>query len=150
MSDAGITATALTDVEDEDARRQLWRLFDRCISDITSAAHLTGQPFAAFAGLIDSPQVVRDCSILARKGEQIVGFTITVEGKPEAATHFLTAGDPTYRNQGIAAALKIESLRRLQARGVEIVFTINDPRNAPVLAVDRRLGFVRCPRPSPS
>ena len=46
-----------------------------------------------------------------------------------------------YRGRGLALAVKIASLRWAAANGITIVFTTNDETNAPMLAVNRKLGY---------
>jgi GNAT superfamily N-acetyltransferase len=60
----------------------------------------------------------------------------------ETATADLFTGTlPEYRGRGLALAVKLASLRWAAARGVTRVFTSNDETNAPMLAVNRRLGY---------
>jgi len=47
-----------------------------------------------------------------------------------------------YRGRGIATALKIHAIRLAQERGLEKIETENAGANAPMLAVNRKLGFV--------
>ncbi|MGY2892553.1 N-acetyltransferase family protein [Deinococcus sp. UYEF24] len=46
------------------------------------------------------------------------------------------------RGQGLARAMKLELIRRAQAAGVPLMRTNNHAANAPMLGVNRRLGFV--------
>jgi GNAT superfamily N-acetyltransferase len=52
---------------------------------------------------------------------------------------------PEYRGRGIATALKVRAAALAQARGVRVVVTANRVENAPILAVNRALGFVPGP-----
>jgi RimJ/RimL family protein N-acetyltransferase len=57
------------------------------------------------------------------------------------ATNAFTATLPAYRGRGLALAAKIASLRWAAANGIEQVATGNDDTNAPMLAINRRLGY---------
>jgi GNAT superfamily N-acetyltransferase len=52
-----------------------------------------------------------------------------------------TATRRPYRGRGLALAVKVAVLRWAAANGVTTVFTTNDETNAPMLAVNRRLGY---------
>lgn len=49
---------------------------------------------------------------------------------------------PGYRRRGIATALKVRAAAAARARGVRVVVTANRVENAPILAVNRTIGFV--------
>ena len=53
-----------------------------------------------------------------------------------------TAVVPAARGLGLARALKLELIRRARAAGVRLMRTNNHAANAPMLSVNRRLGFV--------
>ena len=48
---------------------------------------------------------------------------------------------PGYRRRGLARLVKLASLRWAAANGITAVWTTNDETNAPMLAVNRRLGY---------
>ena len=47
-----------------------------------------------------------------------------------------------YRGRKVAQALKILAVQQARARGVAQIETGNDSRNAAMLAINRKLGFV--------
>ena len=57
-----------------------------------------------------------------------------------AATAF-TGVLPEFRGRGLARLVKLGVIRHLTERGVTLLVTDNDERNAPMLAVNERLGF---------
>lgn len=59
-----------------------------------------------------------------------------------AARNALTYVRPQARGLGLARALKLAVIRRAQAAGLSRMTTLNHSANAPMLAVNRRLGFV--------
>lgn len=56
-----------------------------------------------------------------------------------------TAVRRQYRGQGLAMGLKLQGLERARAMGGTEMVTNNDERNAPMLAINRKLGFVEKP-----
>lgn len=57
------------------------------------------------------------------------------------AYNFLTATHPEARGQGLALPLKLHAIRRAREAGLPVMRTNNHSQNAPMLAVNRRLGF---------
>ena len=53
----------------------------------------------------------------------------------------MTATVPQHRGRGLARLVKSETLRRAAAEGATVAYTANDESNAPMLAVNRRLGY---------
>ncbi|MEV4119207.1 GNAT family N-acetyltransferase [Micromonospora sp. NPDC049645] len=48
---------------------------------------------------------------------------------------------PAYRGQGLARLAKTAALHRAAANGVRVAYTSNDEANAPMLAINTRLGY---------
>ncbi len=63
----------------------------------------------------------------------------------QAAYNELTAVHLSARGRGLALPLKLEAIRRAQAAGIGTMRTNNHSQNAPMLAVNKRLGFVALP-----
>lgn len=57
------------------------------------------------------------------------------------ATSMFTGTLREYRGRGLALAAKLASIEWASGHGVTRLFTTNDERNAPMLAINRRLGF---------
>jgi RimJ/RimL family protein N-acetyltransferase len=57
------------------------------------------------------------------------------------ATSMFTGTRREYRGRGLALAAKLASIEWASGHGVTRLFTTNDERNAPMLAINRRLGF---------
>jgi len=87
-----------------------------------------------------------DGQILAADGEQWVGLA-AVAFYPEAnyAYNAFTGVERAYRGRGLACALKLLAIRWAQQVGARTMRTNNDSRNAPMLAINRKLGY----RPEP-
>ena len=59
--------------------------------------------------------------------------------------HMHTGVDRAYRGRGLALAAMVWALRRARAWGAAYARTTNDSQNAPILAVNRRLGYLPQP-----
>ncbi|MFC4456353.1 GNAT family N-acetyltransferase [Deinococcus sonorensis] len=82
--------------------------------------------------------------VLATRGEDWLGLCVLAR-HPRGALNFFTGVAPEARGMGVARALKVEVIRRARAAGFTEMFTQNLSTNAPMLSVNRRLGFK--PRP---
>ena len=58
-----------------------------------------------------------------------------------SSTNFITGVLPAYRGRKIAQALKLIAIRYAKARGANYIRTDNDSENAPMLAINRKLGY---------
>jgi len=78
----------------------------------------------------------------ARVDGRAVAITYTAADYPGArAANAFTGVLPEYRDRGLARLVKLAAIRRLAERGVTLLVTDNDERNAPMRAVNARLGF---------
>lgn len=77
----------------------------------------------------------------------VVGYSnlMLVANNPGLAWHGMTAVRRAWRGRGIAGALKRATIAWAGANGLEAIETANDVDNAPMRAVNRRLGY----RPMP-
>ena len=76
-------------------------------------------------------------------GERPVALTLLVVDPLGgiAATAF-TGTARSHRGRGLARVVKLASIRWAARHGIERMLTGNDETNAPMLAVNRRLGYV--------
>ncbi len=94
---------------------------------------------------LQAEKVIPLAWFVATLGQEWVGLTYL--SKPDwGKTELETSGTgvlPSYRGQGIAKALKVYSALRAKELGFSMIYTGNDTRNAPMLAINTALGFVR-------
>ncbi|WP_228981974.1 GNAT family N-acetyltransferase [Streptomyces sp. DH12] len=87
--------------------------------------------------------------------DQRLSTVVLVDGEVAAFTAAHTDGATRYasgmtgtrrahRGRGLATLAKADSLRRARAAGFRSAYTSNDSTNAPMLAVNRRLGYRVC------
>lgn len=84
--------------------------------------------------------------MLATYRDQWAGLT-ALAFYPEGnyAFNAFTGVLPEYRGRGLATALKLQAIERARSYGAKYIRTNNDSQNAPMLAVNRKLGYQ--PRP---
>jgi GNAT superfamily N-acetyltransferase len=59
----------------------------------------------------------------------------------DAAENDFTGVAPDYRGRGIATALKRQAIAWAQGNGVRWFYTSSEVGNAPMIAINRRLGY---------
>jgi len=80
--------------------------------------------------------------LIAAVGESWVGFaSVTLVSETGNAHNEMTGVLREYRGRGIALALKLLAIRYAREAGARKITTSNDSLNAPMLAVNRKLGY---------
>ena len=89
-----------------------------------------------------TPLIDEDASLVALVEGELAGLTMIRVDRPSGrAENNLCGVRRRYRGRGLALLLKSHSLRRVAELGATIVLTDNDETNAPMLAVNTRLGY---------
>ncbi|MGX6603695.1 GNAT family N-acetyltransferase [Micromonosporaceae bacterium Da 78-11] len=88
----------------------------------------------------DNESLDRDASTAAVEGAEVLSFTLIVRDGDRIWSD-MTATVPHRRGQGLALLVKTAALHRAAAAGVRTAYTSNDESNAPMLAVNTRLGY---------
>lgn len=90
----------------------------------------------------ESPDFDFGSSYAACVGGRAVAVSYVAVDYPGArAANAFTGVLPEFRRRGLARLVKLAVIRHLAERGVALLVTDNDERNAPMLAVNQRLGF---------
>lgn len=89
---------------------------------------------------LDDPVTDAESTVLAFDGEQAVALA-WMDRVADRAWSSLTGTRREYRGRGLARLVKIAALGRARERGAVAAFTNNDATNAPMLAVNSRLGY---------
>jgi len=80
-------------------------------------------------------------------GPVVAAFTsVQVDRARGRAWSAMTATHPSYRGRGLARWVKTRALNAVAEAGVREAWTANDATNAPMLAVNRALGYVEAAR----
>lgn len=89
-----------------------------------------------------NPDFDLEASYAACVDGRAVAVTYTAVDYPGGrAANAFTGVLPEYRGRGLARLVKLVAIRHVAERGVGLLVTDNDERNAPMLAVNARLGF---------
>lgn len=144
MEEAGIHFVSLTELGNtEEAQRRLHALNERLALDNPGTSRQEQRPFEAFRGDVFEASWFRpDGQILALVGDEWVGLSAAgYYADSNSAYNMMTGVAPAYRGRGIALALKLLALRAAKGWGAAYIRTNNDSENAPMLAVNRKLGY---------
>ena len=90
----------------------------------------------------DSPLFTREGSYGAVVDGRVAAISFP-DREPGARTrvNMFTATGREYRGRGLALAVKLASTRWAAEHGITQLVTTNDETNAPMLAINRRLGY---------
>jgi GNAT superfamily N-acetyltransferase len=105
------------------------------------------RPFGAFArNILQAAWYRADGQIVAALGDEWIGLTgLGYFAQSNHTGNMMTGVLPAYRGRGIALALKLLAIRTARRWGAAFIHTNNDSENAPMLAVNRKLGYL--PKP---
>ena len=143
----GIELKNFSDLDSPAFRRHFHEVFSIVRLDTPRAETPTPLTFEFFeTNVVDDPELIPEVFVFAMKDSQILGFTGGYRGaNPGWVDQWLTAVTREARGQGLATAIKVHSLRAALKLGFRTVRTDNDTRNAPMLAVNDKLGYQRQP-----
>ncbi|MGC5387539.1 GNAT family N-acetyltransferase [Micromonospora chalcea] len=88
----------------------------------------------------DNPGLDRAASTLAEVNGELVALSLVKRDGDRMWSDF-TGTLPAYRGQGLARLTKQAALHAAAARGVRTAYTSNHEVNAPMLAINERLGY---------
>ena len=146
MREQGITLLTLDRDKDPDVVRKLWRLSNEADQDIPTTLPTLEESLEDFVEWLAYPGIHRDRLWLARRGDDVLGLSVLEY--PPVRGHVNTAWTATARGargQGVARALKCETLVQAIGLGVERVRTGNDGANDPILHINASMGYVPAP-----
>lgn len=141
----GVRIGMLAEVDSPEVRRAMHDAFSVIRLDTPRSEPPTPISFEFFEEHIaGNKDLLQLATPLALQGDTVVGFTGCFRTEDEGiAEQWLTGVRREHRGQGLALALKLACIRALQGLGYTKLMTDNDTRNAPMLAVNTKLGFVR-------
>lgn len=139
----GIHFYTLADVEDtEEARRNLYAINRRTsLQDPGSEGKFPS--FERFSkDVFSAPWYRAAGQLLAADGDRIVGMcAVGYFQESNSMYNMMTGVDEAYRGRGIAQALKVLAICWAKAYGADHIRTHNNSENAPMLAINRKLGY---------
>jgi GNAT superfamily N-acetyltransferase len=143
----GIRFFTMADVENSPAaRRKLYELNHATNLDIPGSDG-TDLSFEEFETLVCGSTWYRpDGQLIAADGDSWVGLAaVRLLPEKQGAYNLMTGVLPPYRGRNIALALKLLAIRYARANHARYLSTDNDSLNAPMLAINTKLGY----RPQP-
>lgn len=142
----GIRFFSYAEAGDTDShRRRLYALTVRIDPDVpTNDGQSESPPFEEFSKFFDRPEWDSNSLFLAANaaGEWMGASQLGFQQHTNVGWTFLTGVLPEYRGQGIAFALKLRAIDAAIARGCPLILTENHEDNAPMRAINKKLGFV--------
>ena len=123
--------------------QELHRVDVEATSDMPAVEEVKGIPYDEWLALVwDNPLFTRDGSFGAVVDGRVAAVSLLV-ANPELsrAVNMFTGTTRAYRGRGLALAVKLASTHCAAANGITQIVTTNDENNAPMLAVNRRLGY---------
>ncbi|MBN1963446.1 MAG: GNAT family N-acetyltransferase [Anaerolineae bacterium] len=145
----GITLSTLRELQasDPDCLCKLHALEGVLVLDVPGGDDRTFPDFETWLRLsVQNEVCLPDAWIVAMRGDEHVGMhNMWSDRASDMLYNGLTAVRREYRGRGIATAMKVRAIRWGQANGNSLIKTANAVDNAPMLAVNRRLGFVKQP-----
>ncbi len=143
---AGVTLVTLAGRPELEAG--IYAVGREAIADVPGAdAYDAGDLEHFLDGELRIPGLIGECAVVAMAGEVVIGYAILVrsEARPTVACHEMTAVARAWRGRGIARAMKETQIVLARAAGLEALEADNERRNAPMRALNERLGYTPLP-----
>jgi GNAT superfamily N-acetyltransferase len=94
------------------------------------------------AAILDNPMLDRDLGVVVLQDDRVVSLSwLLVDLERGRAENEWTATLPELRGRGLAQLAKIASIRKARSVGISEIVTGSLPHNAPMIEVNRRLGY---------
>lgn len=124
-----------------DNLRKLWQVnHNTSLDDPASMGQFPD--FEEFEKITTQEWFRAEGQILAADGDTYVGLSAVGHFKGNnSAYNMMTGVSRSHRGKGIAQALKLRSIQAAQNWGVDFIRTNNDSQNAPMLKINRKLGY---------
>ncbi|HYF90888.1 MAG TPA: GNAT family N-acetyltransferase [Symbiobacteriaceae bacterium] len=143
----GIRFMTMADPHDEELERSVWAMQKAANADEPGCEDEPFPPFEEWRkDFLEHELCPRDLFIVAVDGERAVGLTAAARNPKSGNVNTRFTGvDRDYRGRGIALAVKVLLFRAARRYGAKWTKTGSDSRNAPMLAINRKLGYVYMP-----
>ncbi|MDA1278417.1 MAG: GNAT family N-acetyltransferase [Chloroflexi bacterium] len=142
LASDGITFTTLAKLGDTEAdRRRYYEADSAAAIDIPGEDHVFS--WAEYEAEVFKNESYRpEGAHVAMDGNRIVGVAnVMLDAEHNRMENAFTGVLAEYRGRGIAQALKLMTIEYARKSGIAEILTENDSENAPMLAVNRKLGY---------
>jgi len=140
------TTLALEQHHGQDSLKKIHELVQLITADMPREAPFTPISYEQWEALsLRNPRLIPEGYMIAKDGLEYVGMSNVhrSDTEPQTLLQDDTGVRREYRGRGIATALKLKVIEFGKTNGYETVKTWNDSTNAPMLAVNTKLGFKR-------
>lgn len=142
----GVELTTMAAVDSPEMRRRLFALANQVTQDMPSKDAMAAMTYDEFvASWLEAPVSRPDLLSVALDDGTPVAASVINATSDGSGFNWMTGVDPAHRGRGLGLAVKVDSLRRAKEAGFTEVRTTNHERNAPMLAINRRLGYETLP-----
>ncbi|MFC4337429.1 GNAT family N-acetyltransferase [Salininema proteolyticum] len=147
---AGIELTTMAALGDSpESRRSLYELNKACSADIPNRGEFFS--FEEYvAQRIETPSYDPEGVVLALDGGAWVGMSAATIRPEGFAFNEMTGVLRPYRGRGLSLTMKVLAVEYAREKGVRWMRTFLHPDNSPVIAMNRRLGYVEEDPESPT
>jgi GNAT superfamily N-acetyltransferase len=126
----------------EENKHKLYEINRACALDSTSSDGIFPDYYAFSKNVFDASWFRADTQILASLADRWVGLAaIGIDPENHHANNAFTGVLREFRGRGLAQALKLHTIFLAKKEGVRYVRTNNDSKNAPMLAINCKLGY---------
>jgi GNAT superfamily N-acetyltransferase len=141
---AGFRFFSFADIPDNEENRRRYYDLDMETSLDIPGYELKAIPFAEWQALLFQAQSYRaDGQIIAAHGDRWAGVaSVNLYPESKLAYNGFTGVRREFRGQHLATALKLLAIRMARQHGMARMRTNNDSENGPMLAINRKLGYV--------
>lgn len=142
----GITTLSEEQASDPDSIKKLYELVQQVSKDVPMPIPYTRVSFDQWkATEVKNPSLIPEGYFIATDGPRYVGLSSVwrLDKEPKTLLQAMTGVLREYRGRGIAIALKLRVIRYALRNNYDKIKTWNDSENAPMLAVNTKLGFKR-------
>jgi len=132
--------------ESPDTLRKLYELVQETMTDVPMPVPYTRVSYEQWESTeMKNPSMIPEAYFIASDGSRFVGLTslFRLDKEPRSLFQALTSVTRDRRGRGIAMALKLKGIEYARKNNYDRIKTMNDSDNAPMLAVNNKLGFKR-------
>lgn len=143
----GVSITTLADERGRDPEcvERLYDFLNALKADDPARRHFAPPAYDPREALIwfGKPYVMDESFFIAKRGDEYVGVADLnlVEALPGGLGHGFTGVAREHRRRGVATALKLRAFEYARGRGYRTIRAFNHQVNAPLIALNEKLGF---------